>query len=61
MMHEASCPKPVLHENPEGWGGGGGEGFRMEGGTHVYLWLIYVDVWQKPSQYCNHPPVKTNK
>ena len=33
----------------------------MEGGTHVYLWLIYVDVWQKPSQYCNHPPVKTNK
>ena len=28
-----------------------GEGFRM-GGTHVYLWLIHVDVWQKPSQYC---------
>ena len=21
------------------------------GGTHVYLWLIHVDVWQKPSQY----------
>ena len=20
--------------------------------THVYLWLIHVDVWQKPSQYC---------
>ena len=24
--------------------------FKM-GGTHVYLWLIHVDVWQKPSQY----------
>ena len=20
--------------------------------TYVYLWLIYADVWQKPSQYC---------
>ena len=20
--------------------------------THVYLWPIHVDVWQKPSQYC---------
>ena len=20
-------------------------------GTHVYLWLIHVDVWQKPTQY----------
>ena len=22
------------------------------GGTHVYLWLIHVDIWQKSSQYC---------
>ena len=21
-------------------------------GTYVYLWLIHVDVWQKPSQHC---------
>ena len=27
-----------------------GGGFRLEG-THVYLWAIHVDVWQKPSQY----------
>ena len=20
--------------------------------THVYLWPIHVDVWQKPSHYC---------
>ena len=22
------------------------------GGTYVYLWLIHVDIWQKPTQYC---------
>ena len=21
-------------------------------GTYIYLWLIHVDVWQKPTQYC---------
>ena len=21
-------------------------------GTHLYLWLIHVNVWQKPAQYC---------
>ena len=25
--------------------------FKREG-TYVYLWLIDVDVWQKPTQYC---------
>ena len=25
--------------------------FKREG-TYVYLWLIYVNVWQKPTQYC---------
>ena len=24
--------------------------FRREG-TYVYLWLIHVEVWQKPTQY----------
>ena len=32
-----------------GWAVGGG--FKREG-TYVYLWLIHVGVWQKPSQYC---------
>ena len=50
-MHEVGHSKPVLWDNPEGWGReGSGGGFRM-GGTHVYLWPIHVDVWQKPSQY----------
>ena len=35
-----------------GWDGRGEGGFKQEV-TCVYLWLIYVDVWQKPSQYCN--------
>ena len=34
----------------------GGE-FRIEG-THVYPWPIHADVWEKPSQYCNYPPIK---
>ena len=27
-------------------------------GTYVYLWLIPVDVWQKPTQYCNYLQLK---
>ena len=48
-MHEAGYPKPVLWDNSEEQGGvGGGGGFRMWG-THVYLWLIHADIWQKSS------------
>ena len=32
-----------------GWEVGGR--FNREG-TYIYLWLIHVDVWQKPTQYC---------
>ena len=33
-----------------GWGGRweGGSGW----GTHVHPWLMHVNVWQKPLQYC---------
>ena len=36
-----------------GWDGmgkevGGGSGW----GTHVHPWLIHINVWQKPLQYC---------
>ena len=37
------------------WEGGSGWG------THVCTWLIHVNVWQKPLQYCNQPPIKINK
>ena len=33
-----------------GWGGRWEGG--SESGTHVYPWLIRVNVWQKPLQYC---------
>ena len=33
--------------------------FRM-GGTHLHLWPIHVNVWQKPPQYYNYPPIKIN-
>ena len=59
-MHEAGHSKPVLWDNPEGWGGErSGKGIQ-DGGSHVHPWLIYVDVWQKPSQRCNYPPIKLN-
>ena len=32
-----------------GWEVGGR--FKREG-TYVYLWLIHVGAWQKPTQYC---------
>ena len=30
---------------------GVGERFKREG-PYVYLWLVHIDVWQKPTQYC---------
>ena len=29
-----------------------GEGYLSGRGTWVNLWLIHIDVWQKPTQYC---------
>ena len=26
--------------------------FKSGGNTYIYLWLIYVDIWQKPTQQC---------
>ena len=51
-MHEGGLSKLVLWDNPEGWGGEGGGRGVQERGTHAHPWLIHVDVWQKPPQYC---------
>ena len=51
-IHEAGHPKLVLWDNPEGGGREGGGKEVQDGGTHVHPWLIHVDVWQKPPQYC---------
>ena len=41
-------PKASTLGQPRGieWREGGGG--VQDGGTHVYLWLVHVDVWQKP-------------
>ena len=51
-LFEAGNPNLVLCDNLEGWCGEGGGWEVQEGGTYIYLWLIHVDVWQKPSEYC---------
>ena len=53
MLHDTGSSNPALCANLEGWDQvGGGRRFKRKG-THVYLWLIHIDVWQKPTQYCN--------
>ena len=46
LMQETECSGLVHWDDPGGWDGGSGWG------THVHPWLIHVDVWQKPLQYC---------
>ena len=31
---------------------GGGGGREVQEGGDIYLWMIHVDVWRKPTQYC---------
>ena len=49
MIYDARNPKPMLCHNLEGWMGGerGKKGVQEGKGTHVHLWQIHVDVWQK--------------
>ena len=42
-MYDAGNPKPVLCDDLGGWDWEGG--VFMREGTHIYLWLIHVDVW----------------
>ena len=51
-MYDGGNPKPVLCDNLEGWDGVGVGGRLRREGTHVYLWLIHVDMWQKPAKHC---------
>ena len=52
MVYEAGHPNLVFCDNLEEQGKEeSGRVFKMEE-THVYLWLIHIDVWQKPSKYC---------
>ena len=51
-MHETGHSGLVHWDDPEGWDGEGRGGGGSGWGTHVHLWLIHVNVWQKPLQYC---------
>ena len=51
-MHETGCSGLVHWDDPEGWDAEGGERGVPGWGTHVYPWLIHVNVRQKPLQYC---------
>ena len=51
-MHETGCSGLVHWDDPEGWDGEGGGKGGPGWGTHVYPWLIHVNVWQNPPQYC---------
>ena len=37
---------------PRGMGWEGRREGGLEWGTHVNLWLIHVNIWKKPLQYC---------
>ena len=50
-MDETGHSKPVHWNNPEGWDGEGGGMRFQDWGTHVYPWLIHINVWQNPPQY----------
>ena len=53
---QVGCMRQVLRAGALGRARGMGWRGRWEGGsgwgTHVSPWLIYVNVWQKPLQYC---------
>ena len=45
----AEISNPVLFDSLEGWDMGGE--FIWER-IYIFLWLIRVDTWEKPAQYC---------
>ena len=43
---QVGCMRQVLRSGALGWPRG------MGWGTHVNQWLLHVNIWQKPLQYC---------
>ena len=41
-----------LCDSTEGWMGWEVGGRFKREGAYVHLWLIHVDAWQEPTQYC---------
>ena len=51
-MHETGCSGLMHWNDPEGWDGEGGRRDGSRWRTLIHPWLIHVNVWQKPLQYC---------
>ena len=51
-MTQGTHTRAVWHTSGRGGDGRGGGREVQECGTYVHLWLIHVDVWQKPAQFC---------
>ena len=49
-MRQVLGPGALGRPRGMGWGGRREQGSGW--GTHVNPWLIHVNVWQKPLQYC---------
>ena len=52
LLYDAVNSNLGLCDNLEGWDGEEGGKEVQGGGSYVFLWLIHVDVWQKPTQHC---------
>ena len=53
-MHETGCLGLMHWDDPEGWDeeGSVGWGWGVRMGNPCNSWLIHMNVWQKPLQYC---------
>ena len=59
-MPEVGHSKPVLWDNPEGWGGEGGGRGVQDGDTCAPV-AGSCRCMAKPPQHCDYPPIKINK
>ena len=48
LLYDSRELKVGLCDNREGWDGVAGRFIYI----YVYIWLIHVDVWQKPTHHC---------
>ena len=57
LLYDTGSSNLVFCNDLEGWDGVGGR----RDGACVYLWLIHVDIWQKPTQYCKATIIQLKK
>ena len=52
LYNTGSSTQRSVTTNLKGWDGGWVRGRFNREGTHVYLRLMHVVVWQKPTEHC---------